>query len=121
MSLSAFGVDHGEVSKAFRMPGSFSGAASKTKKPFQAAGLKMGHGMARAGHAVNRNAANRFINGSRETPSAGQRAQGKVGMGMLRAGAAMASKPGTTGAVAAGGVGGGGYAAYRSKKKPGQV
>lgn len=115
MAESAFGVDHGdEVSKAFKMPGSW---APKMPKPVTNLGTKIGTGLFQGG-------AKQGAIGAMQGGKLGN-ARSKAGLNTAKAGVKMVQHPGATGAAAIGGAGGaagGGYAAWRKKqKKPGQV
>lgn len=134
--ISAFGVDHGEVSKGWRLPGTpaFRGikeAGVKTKDLFQGGATKLGNKMAQG--TFNAGAKNMMSGAGRvSNPTAGKMgqrvgaAQMRGGTKMAQAGTQMARRPGLTGGVAigAGGTaaGGGAYGANKKmKKQPGRV
>lgn len=94
---SAFGIDHGEVSKAFGM-----GGVSRI-------GTKIGLGAGQAGRGLQRAGAGMAGKPGMLKPKLGQGMQG-AGRGMRQAGVGMARNPMKTG-VAAAGVGGAGVGA----------
>lgn len=140
MAKSAFGIDHGYISKAgFRLPGTsaFRGGAqagggegisaklSQQAQKFQGGvknlGSKIGQGTFNVG-------ANNMLSGAGRAGAGkrGAKTQMRAGAKVAQAGAGMAKRPGLTGGVAIGGAGagaaGGGAAAFGGKKKkPGQV
>jgi hypothetical protein len=133
---SAFGVDHGEVSKAFGL-----GAVSRL-------GSAMGRGMSTGGQKLRvqgakamkegrltrqsaagppamfrSNKANFSSKAQRQADALGRGAQAagaaqvRTGGAMRRAGQAMQRRPGVTGGVAVGGVGAGAAGVGMSRKK----
>ena len=120
MTNSAFGVEHGEVSKALPRPTmpkmtNVKTGASRVLKPL---GASAGRQSVRAGRALNRAGQQQAAAGN--TRRAAAASMGREGM--TRAGAFMRQNPTATGAAIAGGgvlgVGGAGYAmGNRSNKQ----
>jgi hypothetical protein len=115
--ISAFGVDHGEVSKAF--------GSNITRL-----GSKLGSATSRAGtNLVGRGVANKgaaramgkpmtgAMRGFQRGLGVGGSAQGAVGGRLQRAGAGMMKRPGLTGSLAVGGAGAGGGAALLGNRQ----
>ena len=137
MSRSAFGVDHGYVEKAFKMPGfkmpkmpgSFAGGAAKAKTGAQAFAGAASKPAAAMGNKLNAHGMNTYLSGTMKQGKAAVTggtsrmgaAQQRVGLGMGQVGGSMMKNPGAytagAGGMAAGGAGAG---LMNRKKKPGQ-
>lgn len=112
--LSAFGVDHGEFSKAFKPPGmpkfptgKIKGFGQTAAQRGSAAGYKAGAAVGGAQRKLGMSVGGGF-------KSAGNR----LGSGTLqRMGAGMQRRPGLTGGVTAGGAGLGGYSLMNNRKR----
>ena len=104
---SAFGVDHGEVSKALAVP---MPKMPKLGGALKQIGTSMGNKTLKAGTTLNRTARRQAGMGNYRTSNAARYAR----QGVSRAGAAMRANPMATGAatvgVGAAGVGGASYA-----------
>lgn len=87
MALSAFGVDHGEISKAIPGMGLVSGLGAKAGGAVSSAGSKTGA----------------FKTKNFKVKSGIGQKVGSVGSGLSRAGAKMSANPGRTGGAILGG------------------
>jgi hypothetical protein len=119
---SAFGIDHGDIEKAFKLPG--AGAAGRMlAKP----GGAIGRGVEHLGSGV-RSQGNKVFGAVRANPhpsagfNQGARTIGagyvKAGGKLQKAGQALQGRPGLTGGIAAGGLtaGAGGIAMNRRRQ-----
>jgi len=119
MTESAFGVDHGDVSKAFAMPkipGSVSNAGKTIGGGFRALGNKAGDATTKAGFKLGASGLNRGAFGGTVGSKIGT-GQMKLGLGMMNAGNKMKANPGLTGGALAGGAAAGGVGAFGMNRK----
>jgi len=114
---SAFGVDHGEVSKAFGM-GAVARLGGGMGNKLASGGTKLGARATRNyGNVLRQYKGSQAYDAAKKGAKAGVKPQLGLARGMQRAGAAMQRRPGVTGGVAVGGVGAGAAGVGMSRKK----